>query len=110
MKWADKFIDLFIGIVVRLFILLTFLVAAIAVGGLYEHFRYNNGLQNGWGEVVLMAVLLVANCLIAWYTGKWLIFQPQKAGTANFFLIWIILIFTHFMLFAMALSGLGSSQ
>jgi hypothetical protein len=105
---SDKIVDA----VIRVFNLLTFLAAAFSFCAWYQVYYRSAESFKGYGDHIMLAVVLVINGGIIWKTAGWLFAKTEKIYVPYLLIFWFILVFLYLLVvvFAMGSMGIGSSQ
>jgi len=105
---TDKIVDA----VIRLFNLLTFLAATFSFCVWCQVYYSSAHSFNGYGDHIMLAIVLVINGGIVWRTGRWLFAKTEKIYVPYLLIFWLILVFLYLLVlvFAMGSMGMGSSQ
>jgi hypothetical protein len=98
MSLSDKIVD----VVLRLFNLLTFLLAVLAFFGFCQMLYLDQAGAKNAGDFIFVALLFVINGGIVWKTGSWLIAKPSQIYVPGLLVFWL---FLFFILMMVALSG-----
>jgi len=66
----------------------------------------------GYGDHIMLVVVLAINGWIIWKTGGWLFAKTEKIYVPYLLIFWFILVFLYFLVAVLSMGsmGMGSSQ